>query len=406
MHDGPSGATRGFQVARAGDPRPSRLARWVRAGAWSVTLAVAVASSSQPALGAAAAGPRDGDGALRQARPAELCELVRVVDGDTLEVQRQGRSLLLRLACVDAEERIGWRPLLSPSAPRTVFGEETALWLEQLLGVRARVSGRTQVGLLLPPGGERRDPFGRLLCHVLLPDGTDLNLLLVRQGRSPYYEKYGSSRVCHAAFVEAQERARRERLGLWNAATNRASTRAAPQVFRPYARLLPWWRARALAVEAWREREAREPALTAAADDSTDLREALAAGAECRVFGSLRELREREKGALTLAFHGPRDGPELRVELPADVATAPLRARLRASLEEFHQNYWWVRGRLGEDEGGFLVMLAEEGQLTPAGPEPEPVAGAAAALDGRQAEESAKGVRRFDQSAPRSRRDG
>ncbi len=343
------------------------------------------------------------DALPRHAPPTELWDVERVVDGDTLEVLRHGRLEVLRLACVDAEERIATRPLTSRSAPRTVFGEETALWMERLLAGRARDAGRIRVGISLPAGDERRDPFGRLLCHVLLPDGTDLNLLLVRQGRSPYYEKYGASLVCHGAFVRAQEQARRERLGIWDPRTNRARTPGAPEAVRPYGRLLAWWRARALAVESWRAREAGEPERTAAAGDPEDLRRARAAGGECRIFGSLRELREEDDGSLVLAFHGARAGPALRALVPRGAATVALRDRLRDSLAEFRQNYWWIDGVLAEDGAGFFVTLAEAGRLSAAGPEPEEPA---RAPDAAEDLESAKAARRFDESSPRTRHDG
>ena len=62
----------------------------------------------------------------------------------------------------------------------------------------------TLVGLAFPDGVEANDVYGRLLCHVILADGTDFNLKLVELGKSPYFNKYGNSRICHDEFVATQ----------------------------------------------------------------------------------------------------------------------------------------------------------------------------------------------------------
>ena len=107
--------------------------------------------------------------------------------------------------------------------------------------------------LLFPEGVEKRDVYGRLLCHVILMDGRDFNLLLVEQGKSPYFNKYGNSRLKHEEFVAAQAEAKRRQLGVWNPMTNMPKTEGAPAAKRPYDRLLPWWQARADAIDAFRK---------------------------------------------------------------------------------------------------------------------------------------------------------
>ncbi|NOT30724.1 MAG: hypothetical protein HOP15_09790, partial [Planctomycetes bacterium] len=201
----------------------------------------------------------------------DTAEVVRVVDGDTLEVllgvPPDGESVKLRLCSVDTEEKISGRASSSPTKPETVFGEETAQWARGFFAELERESGgELRVGLAFPEG-RRTDVYGRLLCHVLLPDGRDFNLLLVEQGKSPYFNKYGNSPIAHAAFVRAQEAARAARLGIWNPATNRAKTPGAHSAVRPYARLLPWWDARAAAIDGFRARAAREPDGWLAAED-------------------------------------------------------------------------------------------------------------------------------------------
>src|SRR5262249_10164697 len=149
-------------------------------------------------------------------RPEVTVEIVKVVDGDTLDVRLDGEVVVLRLLSVDTEEKISGRPLSSPTKPQTVFGQETADWAKAFF---ASLGEPARSGLAFPEG-RRRDSYGRLLCEVILPDGRDYDLLLVEQGRSPYFNKYGNSLVAHEAFLRAQAAARAAQLGIWNPATN------------------------------------------------------------------------------------------------------------------------------------------------------------------------------------------
>lgn len=63
---------------------------------------------------------------------------------------------------------------------------------------------------------EPRDRYGRLLAYVYLPDGTFLNLALVRQGYAMVLT-YPPNVAHTKAFVEAQAQARAERLNIWGA---------------------------------------------------------------------------------------------------------------------------------------------------------------------------------------------
>ena len=147
----------------------------------------------------------------RWPKPTELFDVVRVVDGDTVHIQRGGEKVKLRLLSVDTEEKLSFNG--SASKPGTVFGEETSQWAEELF---AELGDDPKIGLRFPNGIEANDVYGRLLCHVVMPDGTDFNVLLVELGKSPYFNKYGNSRIAHGEFVEAQRLARNEKLGIWN----------------------------------------------------------------------------------------------------------------------------------------------------------------------------------------------
>lgn len=311
--------------------------------------------------------------AVRQAHekpPTELFEVDRVVDGDTIWVKRNGAVEKLRLLSVDTEERLGKGHAGTATKPQTVFGEETAIWAEEHFAGLAKEGEKPKVGLVFPGGKEQRDVYGRLLCHVLEPDGTDYNLLVVRLGKSPYFNKYGNDELCHDAFVAAQESARRAKFGLWNPKTNVAKTPDAPSALRPYAELLPWWDARALAVDAFRKRKAEKPESVFHAEDSSGLAAAAKLDREVEVFGEVGKTHEESNGDLTVVLRGANSEHDVRVRIAA-ASRKEHEALDFASLgAEFHQNYVFVRGKLASGERGLVIASAGVDRWRKAGPEP------------------------------------
>jgi len=324
---------------------PPSLALLLR---WPTALLLGLATLL-PTRGTAAIAGADGDDAT--------VELLRVIDGDTLEVRLDGRATSVRVLWVDTEEKIAGRARPGADPPETVFGQETLLWARDLF---ASFGARARIGLAFPEG-RRADAFGRLLGRVSLPDGSDYALRLVREGRSPYFTKFGRCRDAHGAFVRAQAGARAAGLGIWSPATNRARTPDAPSARRPYERLLAWWDARAEAIEGFRVRAARDPAHVLAADDAAGLRRAADRAREApdervAVFGTLARLYEEADGGLTALLAGARD-EGLRVPIPVG-ARAALEGRLRASQEAFQQNHLWVSGHLARGRRGLELRGA------------------------------------------------
>ena len=312
--------------------------------------------------------------------PAELFDVLEVVDGDTLHIDRHGTRTKLRLLSVDTEEKLSGNPNASPTKPETLFGEQCAAWAREFFARESVADGRSRVGLLFPDGVERFDVYGRLLCHVILPDGRDFNLLLVREGKSPYFNKYGESELCPDAFRRAQEQARAEQLGIWDPATNRPRDQGAPAARRPYDRLVPWWQARADAVGRFRALRAENPIRHVLADDPEALELAAfacEAGARVEVFGSVYKLFVEDDGDRTLLFRTGAKDRAFRARIDAthldrfDVDDVRRRAE-----EEFCQNYLTVSGVLERRGSSFAIRLEEPEQLRVAGPEPvfaEPV---------------------------------
>lgn len=295
--------------------------------------------------------------------PTELFEVVRVVDGDTIHIQRGGEVQKLRLLSVDTEEKLSGRTNVDPNKPETVYGQACADWAVDFFATRALVGGVQKVGLRFPEGVERADVYGRLLCHVLLPDGTDFNLLLVAEGRSPYFNKYGNSLIDDAGFRAAQESARERQLGIWDPATNQPADADAPAAKRPYDRLLPWWERRAVAIDEYRARAA-EDATVLAADEPDGLAAWLDRGTDepVEVFGAIDRIFDEDDGSVTLLMRGDRQRA-FRARIAADAVASFDRAALERTRDAYEQNYVWIRCRLRRDRSGFDAVITDPARI-------------------------------------------
>jgi endonuclease YncB( thermonuclease family) len=333
------------------------------------TLAVALLLASLPHASALAT--LDPRAPVTDEVPTELFEVVKVVDGDTVHIMRAGKKEKLRLLSVDTEEKLTPGMQSSPSKPQTIFGEETRLWTSAYMDGFRDAEGVLSIGLSFPGGVEARDVYGRLLCHVVMADGTDFNLLLVELGKSPYFNKYGNSLICHEDFVAAQKRAQRNKLGIWDPTTNRPIGSDTPAAVRDYARLMPWWQVRADAIDSFRKRiDAGERGLLGA-EDPVALEEATKRGDTVEVFGTPDRFFEEQDGSLTVLFRSGAKQSALRVRIPADARAAFAAFDLEGLRKELRQNYVYVKGALSRGERGPEMTTPTPKSWRRAGGEPE-----------------------------------
>ena len=134
---------------------------------------------------------------------ASNATVVRVVDGDTIVVDVDGRDETVRLIGIDTPETV------KPNSPVECFGPEASAATKALLPAGAPIRLERDV--------EARDDYDRLLAYVFLAaDGTFVNLRLVRQGFAALLTF--PPNVAHVdEFVDAAEAARADGLGLWSA---------------------------------------------------------------------------------------------------------------------------------------------------------------------------------------------
>jgi micrococcal nuclease len=125
--------------------------------------------------------------------------VLRVVDGDTIEVDLGGRTETVRYIGVDTPET------KHPTAGVECFGPEAA---ERN---RTLVEGRR---VRLVRDVSDRDPYGRLLRYVYLEDGTFVNEALVEEGYAEAVAFPPDTRFA-AKLDAAEDRARAAGRGLW-----------------------------------------------------------------------------------------------------------------------------------------------------------------------------------------------
>jgi len=116
-------------------------------------------------------------------------QVLRVVDGDTIDVLAGAQGIRVRLIGIDSPE-IGQS-----------FGDEAKRFVSELIFAK-------QVILR----GSGKDRYGRMLADVTLADGSDLSRRLVAGGKAWWYRKYAlNDRILELLHNEARE----ARRGLW-----------------------------------------------------------------------------------------------------------------------------------------------------------------------------------------------
>ncbi len=117
--------------------------------------------------------------------------VLSVGDGDTLRVSTGGRSITIRLACIDA-----------PETAQSPWGRQSRAYLMQRLPRGREVS--------IEP--HTTDRYGRTVAEVIRD--INVNLVMVEDGQAFAYRRYLSG--CDAKeYLDAEYRASRHRYGVW-----------------------------------------------------------------------------------------------------------------------------------------------------------------------------------------------
>jgi micrococcal nuclease len=131
--------------------------------------------------------------------------MLRVVDGDTIDVTIAGRRERVRLIGIDTPET------KKPNTPVQCYGPEATSFTKSLLAEGAPLHLERDV--------VARDDFGRMLAYVYLAgDGSFVNMEIIRKGFARPLTI--PPNAAHAdQFVEAARVAEADNIGLWAACT-------------------------------------------------------------------------------------------------------------------------------------------------------------------------------------------
>lgn len=139
-------------------------------------------------------------------------KLIKVIDGDTIKVLLENEQESIRFACLDTEESQH-----GSDKPVTQAGLLASKWAKQYFGANDQgvPTGDKRVDLEFDTNdpvpaclNKHRDNYGRLLCYIYQTGKSEnANVRLVQEGWSPYFVKYGRSRLYHRLFMMAEAEA-------------------------------------------------------------------------------------------------------------------------------------------------------------------------------------------------------
>ncbi len=131
----------------------------------------------------------------------EKYKVVKVIDGDTVDVLIDGKVERLRLIGINTPET------LDPRKPVECFGIEASNKAKELLTDK-------YVFLESDPSQGERDKYQRLLRYVFFENGESFNLQMIQEGFAHEYT-YDLPYKYQIQYKEAEKYARENKIGLW-----------------------------------------------------------------------------------------------------------------------------------------------------------------------------------------------
>ena len=117
-------------------------------------------------------------------------KVIRILDGDTMEVLYQNKPVKIRLAHIDCPEKRGTQP----------FGNNAKMALSDLC-----------FGQTVTVQGEKYDRYKRLIAVVINAKKQIVNQEMVKQGMAWHFTKYSTDQV----YAKLEIEARKKKIGLW-----------------------------------------------------------------------------------------------------------------------------------------------------------------------------------------------
>jgi micrococcal nuclease len=135
-------------------------------------------------------------------RQPGLYSVTEFIDGDTIAVNMNGTTEIIRMIGIDTPETH------RPNTPVQCYGPQAAAYTKSLIG-------NNKVRLQADPLNTNRDRYERLLRYVYLPDGTLLESKIISEGYGFAYTQFPYLKTVE--FEKLEDQAERVKKGLWGA---------------------------------------------------------------------------------------------------------------------------------------------------------------------------------------------
>lgn len=132
----------------------------------------------------------------------ETFKVIKVIDGDTINVEINGKVETLRLIGIDTPETV------DPRKPVQCFGVEASNKAKEILNGKS-------VSLEADSTQGEKDKYGRLLRYIFLEDGSNFNKMMISEGYAYEYTYQSNPYKYQAEFKQAQKDAEAGKKGLW-----------------------------------------------------------------------------------------------------------------------------------------------------------------------------------------------
>lgn len=117
-------------------------------------------------------------------------KVIRIMDGDTMEILYQNQPIKIRLAHIDCPEKNGTQP----------FGNNAKKALSDLC-----------FGQMVNIYGEKYDRYKRLIAVVINSKKQNVNQEMIKQGMAWHFIKYSSD----VSYTKLELEAKKNKIGLW-----------------------------------------------------------------------------------------------------------------------------------------------------------------------------------------------
>lgn len=292
-------------------------------------------------------------------------KVTKVVDGDTFRFDKLDGSA--RLQFLDTEEtfkddnaaqktdelRKNWDKYYKnlrdtskyPVKADSPFGYDSWQWAKEFM------KDVDYVRLEKDDLVREKDIFNRWLAYmIVIKNGKEINYNIeaVRQGISPYFNKYGNSKRFHNEFVAAQNYAKENKLGIWSDTV---------QKYPDYDERLTWWDFRAKQLEDFDSEHKENKYYFNISEINEYKRLENYLGQEVIIFGSIGELlQNRFPYLMTIPVT-----KENRFEIVIFEEHAGILNEI--NLQDVLENYVYIMGKLEKRKDRYQIILRDKNQI-------------------------------------------